>query len=53
VQTVINGTLVVAPAACNSVTTTFQTAAGQLGLIPASLSPQRFTLPLGVPSCTQ
>lgn len=53
VQVVINGTVTVTPVACNSVTTTFQTAAGQLGLIPASLPLQRFTLPLGVPSCTQ
>ena len=53
IQVETNGTLVVAPFACNSVTTTFQTAAGQLGLIPASLSPQRFAIPLGVPNCTQ
>ena len=52
VQRTVNGTLTVSSTACNSATTTFQTAAGQLGLMPASLAPQRFTIPLGVPGCT-
>ena len=53
IQLAVNGTLTVSSIACNSVATTFQTAAGQLGLMPASLAPQRFTIPLGVPGCTQ
>lgn len=51
IQRAVNGTLSVSSIACNIATTTFQTAAGQLGLMPASLAPQRFTIPLGMPSC--
>ncbi|HEX4479281.1 MAG TPA: hypothetical protein VH082_00620 [Rudaea sp.] len=51
IQTSINGTLVAAPFACSSGSIQFQTAAGQLGLIPASLSLQRLTAPVGLPSC--
>ena len=52
-QKVVNGTLTAAPFACGSGATEYQTAAGQLGLIPASLALQRITTPLGLPGCTQ
>ena len=52
-QKVVNGTLTAAPFACGSGATQYQTASGQLGLIPASLALQRITTPLGLPGCTQ
>ncbi len=53
IQKPVNGTLTAVPFACNSGSTEFVAALNQLGSIPASLSLQRITTPLGVPACTQ
>jgi hypothetical protein len=53
IQKIANGTLTVAPFACKTGSAQFQTAPGQLGLVPSSLALQRITIPLGLPGCPQ
>jgi hypothetical protein len=51
VQRVVNGTLTLTPFACKTGSAQFQTAPGQLGLVPSSLALQRITIPLGLADC--
>jgi len=53
IQKVVNGTLSTSPFACTSATAQFTVQPGQTAIVPASLSLQRISTPLGLPACGQ